>query len=261
MPERALAPQDQALQALHGAREGLDRRLASMARPREGSGAEAGDEARRVRKALARTRAAAEASETAADGGGHEEMARAEAANDEARAALAQATARAPSGIADRLDAAARDLDRAADRLEHGAPAPAHDAQTDAVARLDDALRALQAAQLASADRPNPQGRPTSSKPGRTPGRAPSRAPADPLARGTGNRAPDDSKTNPPTSLMAVDGPGAFLGLPPHQREAVRQALRDALPPEYAPLIRQYYINIARGRPAASAKPKGAAGK
>jgi hypothetical protein len=261
MPGRALAPQDQALQALREARDGLNRRLASMTRPREGSGAEAGDEARRVRKALARTRAAAEASEEAADGGGHEEMARAEAANDEARAALAQATARAPSGVADRLDAAASDLDRAADRLDRGAPAPAHDAQTDAVAQLDDALRALEAAQLASADRPKPAGRPTSSKPGRTPGRAPSRAPADPLARGTGNRAPDDSKTDPPSSLATVDGPGAFLGLPPRQREAVRQALRDALPPEYEPLIRQYYINIARGRPAATTKPKGAAGK
>ncbi|HWE37037.1 MAG TPA: hypothetical protein VG406_10760 [Isosphaeraceae bacterium] len=257
-PERALAPQDQALRAIHDAREGLDRRLTALARPREPG---AGDDARRVRKALASARAAAAASEAAAEGGGDQELARSRAANDEARAALGQATARAPAGVADRLDAAAGDLDRAADRLDHGAPAAAHDSQGEAVARLDDALRALEAAQVASAAQPRPAGRTPSSKPGRIPGRATSRSPDDPVARGDGNRAPDNSTTNPAASLMAVEGPGAFLGLPPRQREAVRQALRDALPPEYAPLIRQYYINIARGRPVAPAKPKGAAGR
>jgi hypothetical protein len=31
----------------------------------------------------------------------------------------------------------------------------------------------------------------------------------------------------------------------------IRQAISGNLPPEYAGLIQQYYINIARGRPAA----------
>jgi hypothetical protein len=35
----------------------------------------------------------------------------------------------------------------------------------------------------------------------------------------------------------------------------IRQAMSGNLPPEYANLIQQYYINIARGRPASSAAP------
>ncbi len=59
---------------------------------------------------------------------------------------------------------------------------------------------------------------------------------------------------------MNVNGDGAFLHLPPRQRELIQQAICGSLPPDYAALIQQYYINIARGRPAggssAPAAPK-----
>ena len=40
--------------------------------------------------------------------------------------------------------------------------------------------------------------------------------------------------------------------------ELIRQALSGSLPPEYAGLIQQYYINIARGKmaPSGSAPPR-----
>jgi hypothetical protein len=42
-----------------------------------------------------------------------------------------------------------------------------------------------------------------------------------------------------------------FIHLPPRQRELIKQALSDKLPPEFSALIQQYYVNIARGQPAA----------
>ena len=46
------------------------------------------------------------------------------------------------------------------------------------------------------------------------------------------------------------EGDGSFINLPPRQRDLIRQAIAEQMPPEYASLIRQYYINVARGRPA-----------
>lgn len=54
-----------------------------------------------------------------------------------------------------------------------------------------------------------------------------------------------------------VRGEGMFIPLPPRQRELIKQTLNEKLPPEYTPLIQQYYVNIARGKPASTpAKPK-----
>jgi len=55
-----------------------------------------------------------------------------------------------------------------------------------------------------------------------------------------------------------VRGMAELLNLPPRQRELIRQAMTQKLPPEYAALIQQYYVNIARGRPAATSpvRPK-----
>jgi hypothetical protein len=53
------------------------------------------------------------------------------------------------------------------------------------------------------------------------------------------------------SQLTDVKGDGSFLHLPPRQREMIRQALSEKLPPDYAAMIQQYYINIARGKPAA----------
>jgi hypothetical protein len=45
-------------------------------------------------------------------------------------------------------------------------------------------------------------------------------------------------------------GRGLLISLPRRQRELLRQALADQLPPEYAAMIQQYFVNVARGRPA-----------
>jgi hypothetical protein len=74
--------------------------------------------------------------------------------------------------------------------------------------------------------------------------------------RGSGNRIADGKVNNAPSQLGELRGDGAFIYLPPRQRELIKQALTEKLPPEYAALIQQYYINIARGQPAgSSAKP------
>ena len=57
--------------------------------------------------------------------------------------------------------------------------------------------------------------------------------------------------TNSASQLAKITGSGSFLGLPPRQREMILQALNTKLPPEYAAMIQQYYINIAGGKPAA----------
>jgi len=76
--------------------------------------------------------------------------------------------------------------------------------------------------------------------------------------KGTGDRTPDGKLANAKSQANAMDGDGSFLHLPPRQRELIRQALSGSLPPEYAGLIQQYYINIARGRqtPSAPAVPQ-----
>jgi hypothetical protein len=69
--------------------------------------------------------------------------------------------------------------------------------------------------------------------------------------RGSGDRIADGKVKNPPSQLMDVQGEGLFIYLPSRQRELIRQALSEKLPPEYAAMIQQYYINLARGKPAA----------
>ena len=74
-------------------------------------------------------------------------------------------------------------------------------------------------------------------------------------AKGTGDRTPDGKVANAPSRLNDVGGDGSFLHLPPRQRELIRQAMAGTLPPEYAAVIQQYYINIARGKMAPGAAP------
>jgi hypothetical protein len=70
--------------------------------------------------------------------------------------------------------------------------------------------------------------------------------------QGKGNREPDGTAKNSPSQLQNVKGGDSFLYLPARQRELIRQALSEGLPPEYAALIQQYYVNLARGRAAAT---------
>jgi hypothetical protein len=158
------------------------------------------------------------------------------------------------------LQKAGQELAKAGQDLGKTMPKPANEAQGKAVAQMHKALDALKAAQAAMAKAPAPPAPGTPGPP--EPGQAP--APAQAAAaqpgkgleknegKGSGDRQPDAQMANAKSKLNDVQGEGSFLQLPPRQRELIRQALSAPLPPEYSALIRQYYINIARGRPAAT---------
>src|SRR5205823_2792334 len=67
--------------------------------------------------------------------------------------------------------------------------------------------------------------------------------------KGTGYRQPDGKLSNEASKLAEQKGDGAFINLPERQRELIRQALSEGLPPEYAGMIQQYYLNLAKTKP------------
>jgi hypothetical protein len=87
---------------------------------------------------------------------------------------------------------------------------------------------------------------------GEQPGMGEQKGPSqeNPQAKGKGDREADGKLKNDPSRLQNVKGDGAFINLPARQREMIQQALSDKLPPEFSALIRQYYMNIAGGKPA-----------
>lgn len=73
--------------------------------------------------------------------------------------------------------------------------------------------------------------------------------------QGEGNRQADGQLNNTPSELRDASGNAGLLNLPPRERELLKQAMNGKLPPEYAALIRQYYINLANGKPATPPAP------
>ncbi len=200
-----------------------------------------------------------------------ESLAKSQTANQAAMAALEQAQAQAPEGAQPQLQEAGQELNQAGQQLNEGAALPANQSQMRAVAQLRKALQSLtgaaaamepqkeqpgQARAMASAVQPG-QGKQPGQKPASQPGspQATGRSQELNQTRGSGNRLADGQLKNAPSRLMDVRGDGSFLHLPPRQRELIRQALSEKLPPEYAALIQQYYVNIARGKPASTAAP------
>jgi hypothetical protein len=185
------------------------------------------------------------------------------AANQAAQEALGQAQAQAPQAVQPQLQMAGQMLTEAGKQLANGTPMPANQAQQAALSALGQAQQAIAAASAPMPGAPMP-GAPQMAgtpMPGAAPGQpgspgAPSSASAPSQERndtkGEGNREPDGQLSNAASQLKNVAGRGSFLGLPPRERELARQAMRDQLSPEYAPFIRQYYINIARGKSAAT---------
>jgi hypothetical protein len=78
----------------------------------------------------------------------------------------------------------------------------------------------------------------------------------NPMGRGTGDRIADGAAKDEKGATGDTRGSSSLLNLPPRQRELIRQALTEKLPPEYAAMIQQYFVNIARGKPAATPAPK-----
>jgi hypothetical protein len=217
-------------------------------------------------------------------------MAKSQESTQAAMAALGQAQAQAPQAVQPLLKDAGQQLAQANQELSQSKPGPANQAQDQAAGKLGEALQTLNKA-LAAMGQPAVQpGQPSTATASaqpmppaegqaqgkdqgkETPGQAQAKAPGqgqpqakgqgkgDKLAAGkekneplgTGNRTADGKVSSAKSQLSDARGDGSFLHLPPRQREMIRQALSDRLPPEYAPLIQQYFMNLARGRPAAA---------
>jgi len=208
-------------------------------------------------------------------------LAKSQEATEAAMAALGQAKAQASEGVQSQLKEAGQKLAEASKDLQEGTPGKAGEAQGEAAAKLEGALKTLNEA-LAAMGQPN-------IKPGQTPTALASAAPKDGqeaqakdgepkdgegqkltqapggkkkgpgmeknMAKSKGQRDADGKLANAKSQLKNVQGDGSFLHLPPRQREMIRQALAGQLPPEYAAMIQQYYVNIARGRPATMPGP------
>jgi hypothetical protein len=205
-----------------------------------------------------------------------EAMAKSQAATQAAQSALGQARAQAPPAVQPRLNEADQQLSEAGQQLGQGAPSQARQAQNQAAGQLAQALQALMAApanQQANAGQQPGQGQGQQpgqgqgeqpgqgqgQKPGQGQGKGQNDRPTPGQERnqnqGQGRRVADGAGKNAESQGNDVKGDGSFIGLPPRQRELIRQAVGDKLPPEYAALIQQYYVNVAKGKPAA--KPAG----
>lgn len=197
-------------------------------------------------------------------------MARSQEATQEAQAALQQAQAQAPADLQPELQAAGKELAQAGQHLHEGQPHPANQAQHEAIAEMTKAMKTLQTAAAAMEKQGTHPGQKSSAlasaqspaqKPGQELARAAhpgqdkgtKRAPGmEQRGRSDGNRLANAVPARDMSPrLRDVVGDGAFLHLPARERELIKQAMSAALPPQYAPLIQQYYVNVARGKPAA----------
>lgn len=173
--------------------------------------------------------------------------------NEMAQAAVEQAMSQAPDAVKRELADAARELRNAGKDLIESRPRQAGAAQQSASQSLDEALAALKEAadQWAKEQKPSKATKPPSHR--------------RPLPSGDTRESPGDrteaavSSGDKPSDGFSQDktvrrgdaaGEGSFVNLQPRQRELIRQAITDKLPAEYAAAIQQYYVNIARGKPA-----------
>ena len=198
--------------------------------------------------------------------------------------ALGQAQAQAPKTVQKQLQNAGQQLAKANQNLQKGKPAQAGQKQAQAANELSKALGAMNAAlnamnktpgqnatAQAKAGQPGQEGQEGGEEgmgqegmgqgkdgQGKAPGQGKGKqGPGQEKneALGNGDRTADGKTANANSRLTDVNGDGSFLHLPPRQRELIRQALSGQLPPEYAAMIQQYFMNIARGRAAPGAAP------
>jgi hypothetical protein len=219
-----------------------------------------------------------------------EMLALSEEANQAAMASVGQAQAQAPAAVQPQLEEASQQLAQAGQKLDQGSPMPANKAQGNARNQLEQALQSLknalargeqpgakegQGEKQGQGEKPGQQGQKPDQgakpgqgqkpgqgmKPGMKLGQGMALKPGKGLEinepRGSGQRQPDGTLNKSKSQSRDVRGEGLFIHLPPRQRQLIKQALDDKLPPEYAALIQQYYVNIARGKPDAMPAPRG----
>lgn len=175
------------------------------------------------------------------------QLAQSQEATTMAQEALKQAMANSPDAFKQPLEQAAQKLDQAGQELKKGNPGQANKAQGQAMDSLDQLMMTL--AQAAAMAEQMQQQIPPGQNPSEQPGEQPGQNPADPDLPNGDNPSPQPPKTEK-AQLNPGDAEGRFLHLPPRQRELIKQALTEKLPPEYSNLIQQYFVNLAKGKPA-----------
>lgn len=183
------------------------------------------------------------------------ELAKSQEMTQMAREALQQAMAQSPEALQKQLEKAGEQLQNAEQQLKEGQPQQANKSQNNAQDQLEQALQALK--QTAAMNPPNqpPRQPGQDGQPNQEPGDQPNQNQQKPNQErdnqnATGDRIADGKVNNPKAQLNNIEGDGSFLHLPPRQRELIRQAMADKLPPDYATLIQQYYVNVAKSKPA-----------
>ena len=182
---------------------------------------------------------------------------RSQEATGEARAAVAQAEAEVPRAMQPRLDEANKQLADAAKHLDAGSPhraGQAHGKAADELKEVLDNLKDLAASQPAAKPDSGPS-QPALGKSGTEKATAkskPAKAANKAITKGPEADEAKNLRLSRTASQLTVrpDRRDEFISLPPRQRELIRQAQQENLPPDYAPLIQKYYENVARGKPA-----------
>ena len=192
------------------------------------------------------------------------ELALAKEDTEAAQATLPQAKDKAPQAIQPQLDKAGNKLAKANEDISKGDTEQAKKDLHQAKSALEKALMALAAVPPAQPKdslamepkdgQPKPgqpkEGQPKPEQPKE--GKQPTASNKMDNTKGDGLRKPSTDSEAKASQLPKIEGDGAFLALPPREREIIRQAINARMPPEYAAEITQYYINIARGQAAPS---------
>ena len=182
---------------------------------------------------------------------------RSKEATSEAQSAVTQAEAEVPKDMQSKLEEAHKQLADAGKKLDAAAPKPAQEAHgkaADELKKVLEDLKALAASQPESQPDNGPP-EPGSAKPGneKMAGKPEKgKAAGKPMAKGSEPKEAKNLRLSRTASKL-TNKPSwrdEFINLPPRQRELIRQAQKENLPPDYAPLIQKYYVNVARGKPA-----------
>lgn len=187
-----------------------------------------------------------------------------QAANEKARSALQQAQAQAPQAVQPSLGKADNRLQQANEQLQQAQPAQANQSQQQAVNQLQTALTALNKALEANGQQQAMPGQqPTAQASKQEGGQQGDKQQANNNQgkeqndnKGKGDRTPDGQLSDAESKLTESKAGGSFIHLPARQRELIRQALGDKLPPEYASFIQQYYVNVSKGKSATTGEKK-----
>lgn len=198
-------------------------------------------------------------------------MKQSEDATKSAQAAVDQAKAMSPSNIQKPLAQSRQDLKDAQQKLNQQAPKAAQQKQEQAAKELQKSLQSLQqtmqAMEKMQGNEQNQEGKPQQGKEGEqgkqqgkqqqqnADGKSDKSAQGDSKDKQAGDPSQNGERDgNAKAEKADVNGKSTFVNLPARQRELIKQALGDNLPPEHAAQIQRYYESIAAGKAAGEKK-------